>query len=152
MKGHMSFTAEDYREAAAEHVNVARELYDRKRYVLAHYISGLAVECIFRAYYARLNSIFDKRHDLVELAKAAKFYDLVPEKADEVRAALGVVVSQWVNSHRYRSEAALRRFLKEGKLDRGIKGNFVKENSRRIVIAASELVNLGVLRWQRQTN
>ncbi|MCY2954152.1 MAG: hypothetical protein NTU53_19625 [Planctomycetota bacterium] len=145
----MDFTADVYLTAAQEHVTAARELYDSRRYTLAHYVAGLAVECIFRAYRYRIDPVFDERHDLHLLAKSARFYDIFPERhVEKISAALGVVVTQWLNNHRYRSEAALRSFLADRKLYVGIKGDFVKENSRRIVNAALDLVSLGVIRWK----
>lgn len=146
----MDFTAEVYRTAADEHVTVAFELYQSGRYVLAHYVAGLSVECLLRAYRYRLDPAFDERHNLYLLAKAARFYDVVPQRETEkVSAALGAVIAQWQNNHRFRSESALRSFLVERKLYVGIKGDFVKENTRRIVNAAFEIVNLGSVRWNR---
>ena len=48
-----------------------------------------------------------------------------------------------------RINAALRTFLRTQKLDRGIKGDYVKENGRRLLNAAKEIVNLGVTQWTR---
>ena len=140
----MKFTPEIYRAAAVEHASAACSLYSLGRYVLSHYVAGLAVECIFRAYKCRIDPVFDEHHNLNQLAKGAHFYDVVQGRTREVQAALDVVVALWVNYHRFRSEKALRAFLKERKLDRGIRGDFVKENSRRIVDAAQAVVLLGV--------
>ena len=60
----MTFGASDYKIAAEEHVSAARELYVRQRYVLAHYVAGLAVECMLRAYRGRIDPVFYGRHDL----------------------------------------------------------------------------------------
>jgi hypothetical protein len=59
-----------------------------------------------------------------------------------------VVVARWTNSHRFRSRAAFARWLKRVKLDRGIKGDFVKENCRRLLIASTRIVKLGLNQWQ----
>ena len=146
----MSFNSSDYLAAATEHVRGARELYSMQRYVLAHYVAGLAVECLLRAYLYRVNpKLFYSRHDLWELEKASGFSDIVPNsQRQKISAALGDVVSRWQNDHRYRSERSLRRFLTGKKLYWRIKGDFVKENSRRIVEAALELVNLGAMAWK----
>lgn len=146
----MAFGASDYKMAAEEHITAAGELYRQERFVLAHYVAGLAVECMFRAYRRRIDSVFDSRHDLYELAKASRFFDVVPEnRARAIRAALGVVYGQWQNDHRYRSEDALRRFLVEKKLYLRIKGDLVKENTRRVVNAALDLVTLGGSQWEK---
>jgi hypothetical protein len=144
----MSFNAEDYLGAAREHADRARKLYSMDWYVLAHYVAGLSVECLLRAYRCRITTIFDERHDLWALAKTSGFLNIVPDnQRPTINAALGEVVSRWQNDHRYRSEESLRRFLKEKKLYLRIKGDFVKENSRRIVNAAFDLVNIGDKAW-----
>jgi len=145
----MVLNADVYLTAAQEHVTVARELYKSGRYVLAHYVAGLAVECLFRAYRCRVDKTFDERHDLQNLAKAGRFFSVIPPEQNQIiSAALGVVVSQWQNGHRYRSEKSLRSFLNKLKLYGGIKGDIVKENTRRVGDAALELINLGVMRWK----
>jgi len=146
----MAFNAEDYRIAAEEHVTAANQLYGLKRWALAHYVAGLAVECMFRAYRCRVNTQFDERHNLRDLARASGFLDIIPpERVEAILAALEGVVARWQNDHRFRSEAALRRFLVDNSLYLKIKGDFVKESSRRIVNAATELVNLGARQWNR---
>ena len=144
----MGFDAETYRRAAVEHMTVAHELYQSSRYVLCHYVAGLAVECIFRAYRIRVDPAFDARHDLKELYKTSRYIQIVPEKeAGKYGACLSEVVVRWNNSHRFRSERALATYLKAAGLNRGIKGGFEKENSRRILNAATELVSLGAGKW-----
>ena len=137
-----------YYIAAQEHVAAARELYNSGRYALAHYVAGLAVECLFRAYRCRIDKTFDERHCLQELAKAGRFFSIVPPgQSQRISAALSVIVSQWQNGHRYRSEASFRRFLVDLRLYLGIRGDIVKENTRRVVDAAFEIITLGVMRW-----
>lgn len=148
----MRFTAQAYRDAALEHVAAARELYDAAtpRYALAHYVAGLAVECMLRAYRYRIDAEFDERHDLSVLYKAARFEEIVPDDLREaIGTARGVVVSQWQNNQRFCSEDFLRAFLKRAALDRGIKGDYVKERTRRIINAAFELVSLGDRQWKK---
>lgn len=140
--------ADDYREAAESHIQAAREMYSARHFVQAIYLSGLAVECLFRAFRARRNLIFDERHDLWELARSSKILDLVPEGATTYFAgALATVTARWLNSHRYLGERGMRRFLKEHRLDRRIKGDFLKENARRILSAAFDIVNVGLNKW-----
>ena len=146
----MPFNADDYRIAAEEHITAANQLYGLKRWALAHYVAGLAVECMFRAYRCRVNAQFDERHNLGDLARASGFLDNIPSKRVEIiSAALSEVVTRWRNDHRFRGEESLRRFLVDRKLYLKIKGDFVKESSRRIVNAATELVNLGAMQWNR---
>jgi len=145
----MTFGPEVYRTAAEEHLTASHELYKSGRYVLAHYVAGLAVECMLRAYRRRPESTFYERHDLWELARHARFLDVVPAKSTaSITAALGEVVTRWQNQHRFRSEHSLRSYLLDRKLHLRIKGDFVKESARRIVNAASDLVTLGAMQWK----
>lgn len=138
--------AEMYLAAAQDHAPAALEMHDAGRYVLAHYLAGLAVECVLRAYRYRITPGFSGRHDLEALYEAAQFSDVVPEESrPEIEAALIEVARRWSNSHRYRSECALGDYLRQGGFGR--KGKFIKESSRRIVNAALILVNQEVLRW-----
>src|SRR5207237_1962133 len=105
----MQFTADLYKEAAREHLPVAAELYDSGRYVLANYVSGLAVECILRAYRVLREPAFDERHDLHELYRSSKFERILPEtRIAEFAGHVGTVWVQWKNANRYRSKKALR--------------------------------------------
>ena len=70
--------AEIYYEAAKEHKALAQELHEAGRYVMAHYLAGLAVECILRAYHYRLSPVFSGRHNLQTLYWDAQFDDVVP--------------------------------------------------------------------------
>ena len=138
--------AEIYKEAAQEHKTLAVELHAAGRYVMAHYVAGLAVECILRAYQYRLSPIFTGRHDLQALYRDAQFAAiLAPDDEEKIISALTEIARRWSNSHRYRSERALRLFLRRANL--GHTGKFVRESSRRIVDAAIVIVDQGVLKW-----
>lgn len=144
----MKFTAEAYRDAALEHVDSARELLNQKRFALANYAAGLSVECIFRAYSFRFDQSFDCRHDLQAWYDVARFDNIVPSSQKEaVAAAQGIMITHWTNSQRYCSLKFLRAYFKLAGLDRGIRGDFVKELTRRTVDAAYVLVTLGSLQW-----
>ena len=141
-------TPQIYVVAAGEHATAAFKLLEMREFVLAHYVAGLAVECIIRAYRTRMTRIFDEKHDLYELARAADFFNLFPpHRTEALSAAFGAVVAQWVNTHRFRSEDSLRKFLTERKLFRGIKGDLLYGRTRIIVNAAFDLVSLGVVEW-----
>jgi len=145
----MRLSAEDYFKAASEYLAALRKLYENKEYVLTHYVSGLAIECLFFAFKFRsdLNATLDERHDLIELAHNSGFFDLVPEKFKELNAALMLISVRWKNSHRYRSTKALRRYIVDEGLHRRIKGDVVKENSRIIMDAALVLFTHGAKQW-----
>jgi HEPN domain-containing protein len=149
----MKIDAETYRQAALEHIDCARDLYEGHHYLLSHYAAGLAVECLIRAFWCRLDPNFPRhQHDLDVQRKASGFDAQIPEgQFDKISAAIGDVRTRWSSVHRYGSDAALRSHLKRAKLDLGIRGDFLKENSRRIVNAALEIVTLGVRRWNLNT-
>jgi len=143
------FSAEVYRVAASEHLPAATELYERGRYALSSYVAGLAVESILRAYQFRRDPKFDARHDLHLLYRSSKFELILPQsQSREYAELLGGVAARWNNNHRFRSRDAYARWLKRLKLDRGIKGDYVKENTRRLIHGAAQLVNVGLKQWQ----
>lgn len=141
--------AEDYLMAAKNHTAALSALYQRGDYALTIYVSGLAAECLFRAFRARRNLPFRPDHPLSELAREAGFPDFLPDdqrtRADTV---LNDLIVRWRNNHRFRSNDALRRFLKKYRLDRGIKGDFLKENARLLSSGTIELIYAGVEQWR----
>lgn len=138
-----------YVVAAEEHATAAFKLLEEREFVLAHYVAGLAVECIVRAFRTRKSRVFDERHDLYELARAAGFFDMFPpHRTESLTAAYGTVVAQWINTHRFRSEDALRKFLTERQLFKGIKGDLLYGRTRMIVNAAFDIVTFGVIEWK----
>jgi hypothetical protein len=141
-------TPEVYVVAAEEHATAALHLFHARQFVLGHYVAGLAVECIVRAYRVKRSAQFDERHDLHELARGARFFDLFPpDRVELLTSAFGVVTAQWVNAHRFRSEASLRKYLTERRLFAG-EMDLLHARTRLIVNAAFNLVTLGVSRWQ----
>ncbi len=48
----------------------------------------------------------------------------------KIQSFMDKVMSLWRNDYRFRSEAALRAYLKKIGSDRGIKGDFLKFNSK----------------------
>jgi HEPN domain-containing protein len=60
----MNSVAENYYKAAFERIKDANLLHDEERYPLAMYDSGLAVECLLRAFRVLRYPAFDARHDL----------------------------------------------------------------------------------------
>jgi hypothetical protein len=142
------FTPEVYLTAAQEWLGTVESLYYRGFYTLALYVAGVAVESMFRAYRCRIDPVFDSRHNLYELAKAARFIEIVPAtRLDEYDSALSKVATRWTNNHRYRSDAAMRAFFRRAQLSRGIKGDFLKENCRRAIDGAFVLIRIGAEKW-----
>jgi len=145
----MKVTEQSYREASLSHIDVAQSLLEPRQFVLASYLSGLSVECMLRAYAHRVDSTFNGKHDLEIWLKKSRFDAIVPDgRQNDVGVALSTVVSQWSNSQRYYSVELLRADWKSAGLDRGIKGDPVKELTRRLVNAALEIVTLGEEQWK----
>ena len=145
----MNLGADDYRWAAQERVEAANHLHAAAKYATAIYLAGVAVECILRAYRVRDDPHFDSRHDLQHLLMASGLQKYVPEKRREaVAAALGDVWARWRNDYRYAADDRVLRDLRDRKLTVGIKGDQLKENSRRVLDRAYELVGIGVARWK----
>ncbi len=129
------------------------------------WIAGVAVECLLRAYRARIKLEFDARHDLVEMFKQSGLYDVVErdlrrqthdesairDQLDGLRAAIIAASRLWHNNYRYASEDRIRAHLRTAGAHLGIKGDFLKENARRLVEAASRIVAEGVRRWERSS-
>lgn len=146
----MKLTADEYYRAAQDHAEEARILYDEGRYAFAHYVAGLAVECMFRAYAVRNGASFDGRHDLRKWLELARFDEVITEAHLEAASfAYNTVIVQWSSTQRYYSDGFLRAFFRNTRLDRGIRGDAMKELTRRIVDAAFVVVQEGIARWKK---
>jgi HEPN domain-containing protein len=158
----MQFRDEEYDQAAIERIQQAREIHDSKKsYALAMYCSGLAVECMLRAFRWRKDTSFEGRHDLDELFRAGGFLQIHEERArkrrtseEEIaRSASGIlnaireVGALWHNNLRFASEDSLRAHLNRLGRVRGIRGDPLKKNSADLLAAAQITVNEGVRSW-----
>ena len=147
----MTFTAESYRSAALEHLRRAQDFHAQGEFFLAHYFSGVAVECLLRAYLLRISPEFDSRHDLYQLARESHFFDLVPyDLQAEYGAKFATLNLRWRSNHRYATEKQWRDFLSGLKADFGMKGFRAKNNSRTLLNIAYDVINLGDEKWTLQ--
>jgi hypothetical protein len=145
----MGMRSDSYYTAARERIKEARFLHESRYYTLAMYVSGLAVECMLRAFRLLRDPTFDERHDLWRLWKSTELANVRGEFYHEkVQSAMDTTMSLWRNDYRFRSEAVLRAYLKKIGSDRGIKGDFLKFNSKTLYEAAEEIVQFGVNRWK----
>lgn len=143
----------EYFAAAQDHARALPAIYATGHYALTIYVSGVAAECMFRAFRAVKGLPFRSDHALKSLSDEADFPSLVPTGSrPRFDTALGELIVVWRNSHRFRSNDAMRRFLKRLKLDRGVRGDFLKENARRVSSSAIELMGLGARRWRNRRN
>jgi hypothetical protein len=130
-------------------------------YALAMYASGLAVECMLRAFRWDRDQSFEGRHDLEDLLKASNLLRINEEhmrkkgiseeeiegSALALRAAMSEIVVLWHNNLRFASEASLRAFMNRiGRLQ-GIKGDALKKNSSDLLNAAQTVVDRGIALW-----
>lgn len=119
----MKFNAQQYFCAATERMKQARALYIREDcYALTMYTAGVAVECLLRAFKLRRTSVFDERHDILQLFKDSGIMDLnespmvakgvamdrALEYSRKIRAAANEVYTLWANDYRYASESRLK--------------------------------------------
>ena len=144
----MRIEAADYIEVVQERLSNANLLYEATQYSFALYAAGVAVESLLRAYTVRMKPKFEAAHDLPLLLKTSNLRSLAtPSEYQEIGAALADLFGRWRNDLRYTSNNRLRRYLKRKKLDRGIRGDFVKENCRIAIEKAAFIIRIGVAKW-----
>ena len=151
----MDISAESYLAAAESNETAGWELHERGHYVLSHYLAGLSVECILRAYRSRLDTTFSGRHDLRKLYREARFSEILPSSplvAEKYMAALDHVSTFWSNTYRYCSRDRLHSHLKKLKIYLTIKSrgdDLLKASSRKMLEDSSLIVSLGASKWKK---
>jgi hypothetical protein len=158
----MKFTGEEYYRAATERMRQARAIQNSgTSYALAMYASGLAVECLLRAFRWHNDRSFEGRHDLEDLLKSSELLNINEDRSrhkdsseDEkrrssmaLRASMSEVVALWHNNLRFAPETTLRAFLRTKGRIHGVKGNPLKKNSADLLNAAQMVVDRGVVLW-----
>ena len=155
----MQFVADQYFRAGLERIEDARVLYLHERFVLS--ASGLAVECLLRAFYWRKNPEFDARHDLLRLfkesgiaaAETARLQkrsivdDVARKVLIELFAARDTVVRLWSNDYRFAAEAEIRSRLRALGERQNKRGNQVKPSALALYNAAKHLIDKGTVLW-----
>ena len=153
----MKFLPEHYLQAAKERVEQAQFNADSGYHALAMDSAGCAVECLFRAYFFRQNgpeaelgaaTTFrscskpaDSKHRLGCQTRGSTSDEAINRYKRELEADIADIHLCWANDLRYCSEDRLRSFLKHKKLDRRIKGDFLKDNARKLIDATRRVVN-----------
>jgi HEPN domain-containing protein len=141
------FSAEDYREASGERLRDAAFAQTSRAYVAAHVNAGLAIECMLRAYRARVQAEFDSRHDLALLADAF-LRKMSDKRRAELRDAIANVSILWMNNHRYCSARKLIAPFNKIKRYR-TERDMLFRNGERMIGYASLIVQYGEARWNR---
>jgi len=145
----MRIEAADYFAAANERLDEAKLLFEKAHYALALYVAGVAVESLLRAYTFRLEPKLEAAHNLELLLETSNLRFLVTAvESQQLFAAIADLYRRWRNDLRYTSNNRLRRRLKKQKLDRGIRGDFLKENCRIAIEKASTILKVGVSKWK----
>jgi len=144
----MRIEPDDYLDAARDRIIDAHGLYNLGRYSFSLYAAGLAVESLLRAYRVLKDPAFDERHDLrLLLAESSVENYVMPLEHTEITTLVLKVFIRWKNDYRFASGDRLQRHLKKLRFDRGIRGNFVKENCRMVIDAADRILKIGVAKW-----
>lgn len=145
----MRIEATDYVDAAKERLAEANLLYEKAHYALALYIAGVAMESLLRAYIFRLEPKLEAAHNLRMLFNASRLHAFITQpEHKQIGTAVTDLFKRWRNDLRYTSNDRLRRRLKRDKLDRGIRGDFLKENCRLAIAAATIVIKIGVPKWK----
>lgn len=158
----MDFTGEQYFRAAIDRMRQARQIHDAGNgYALAMYCSGLAVECMLRAFRWQEDPSFEGRHDLRDLFRASRLLRVDEERARsrgaadeeitrtamELRAAISEIAILWHNNLRFASESSLKAHLKHIDRLQGIRGDALKKNSLDLLDASKVIFDRGVALW-----
>ena len=144
----MKFNDQQYLDCSRLRVESARKLHKECRFSAAIYLAGVGIECLLKAYIVRQNPEFDERHDLRDLLKSSDLMSFVQTKdRKQVGAWLSDIWARWKNNYRYASDARLKTEFKRLELDRGIEGDFLKENSRLVIESALQLQAKGEDQW-----
>lgn len=142
--------AETYYRTALERIVDAGLLNKEGHYSYAMHTSGLAVECLLRAFRTLKGASFDERHDLWRLWKGTTLAEIRYETSHaQIHQALITISRLWNNGFRFMSQKEMQAFLKNAGQDRGIKGDFLKYRSQELHEAADELIRIGDKRWKQ---
>jgi HEPN domain-containing protein len=145
----MRIEAADYVDTAQERLHNALLLYEAEQYSFALYAAGVAVESLLRAFIVRLDPILEAAHNLPLLLRASNLRNLItPNEDQRIYECVSALSRRWKNDLRYTSNNRLRRRLKKNKLDRGIRGDFLKENCRIAIDMATTILRIGTAKWK----
>jgi len=70
------------------------------------------------------------------------------DENEQIYHSVGLLAKRWKNDLRYTSNNRLRRRLKKQRLDRGIHGDFLKENCRIAIAMATTILRIGAKKWK----
>ena len=107
----MKWGPKDYRAVALERIGEAWQLKTLDRHGLAMYVSGVAAECMLRAFH-RVDAPFDEKHDIVSLFRSCDTERLGEAATERLRGPIQAIHLLWFNSFRFAHEGMLLGHLK----------------------------------------
>lgn len=139
--------------AAHERLRESLLLLDGDRPGASLWVSGVATECIFLAYWRAAGHIeHNAGHDLRSLYSLA-YAKIVPSRhAEKIGAAVGHLADCWRNLHRYRAHSTVNSWLSEmhaREYGGHLRGDYVSYHAKRAYDDASEIIDLGADKWTR---
>ena len=139
----------DYRLAALERIIEADALRRAGTLVMSMYISGVAAECMLRAY-RKAGRLFDERHDLIELLRSCDLERLGVAGFRRLREPVQLAHLLWWSGLRFAHEGMARQRLRRmravaGRLPRA--ADFLKVRCNQLGEACREIVDVGAERW-----
>ncbi len=158
----MKFRAEEYYQAGQERLRQAITIHQNGgNYALSMYCSGLAVECLLRAYRWSEDPSFEGRHNLRALFSASGLLQIddafmrKKKRSDDqillyslrLKTAVNEMEILWSNNLRFASEISLKAFLRRMGRLKGVKGDALKKNSSDLLEAAQTIMDRGVALW-----
>jgi HEPN domain-containing protein len=145
----MRIEAADYVEAAQERLSNAKLLYEATQYAFALYAAGVAVESLLRAYIIQVDPILEAAHNLPSLLYESNLRNrLTRSEYQQIYDSVSALSRRWQNDLRYTSNDRLRRRLKKNRLDRGMRGDLLKENCRIATELATTILRIGAAKWK----
>jgi HEPN domain-containing protein len=147
----MQFGTDTYRRGALERLEDARVLLDHRKFVLAIYAAGLAVEGMLRSLVWLGNREFCGRHDLRELATRVRDLGLLrPGERDEGFVSEVQGISRcWLNSLRYADADKAAQWLYESDVIDRSKVESLNKLSREHYERCSRVIKRCEVVWTR---
>jgi len=148
----MASTEETYRMAAREHLAKAQDLFENGSYYLAHYLSGLAIECHLRAWLERETGKFERSHDLKLLAEKSHFYRVISaQRLSHFSSVFAIANLRWRSNHRYWPERQFFQYMNDIKAEYQARGGTWKAKIACAMLGcAYEIVNEGETQWNKK--
>ncbi|HUV86383.1 MAG TPA: hypothetical protein VMX79_04660, partial [bacterium] len=153
-EGYLKAAIQRFKEATWLKIGAGEKGIPAKTYAAgAIYLSGIAAECLYRAFIVRAEPTADIRpHDLRVLADDRFMKEIAKRPIyDKISRANKFIYEAWANEHRYRDNESLGKYYKKHRrgLCRGIKGDVVKYICARMLTELEMVFKVAKEKWQR---